>query len=54
MFTIFNVQTKNGMDKVLLQQGTIIKETESDIYLLFADGRCKIPREQYERVFTGM
>ncbi|WP_286887040.1 hypothetical protein [Aneurinibacillus sp. UBA3580] len=48
------VQTKKGYDKILPQHGMVVKETESDVYLLFADGRCKISREEFNDFYTAV
>jgi hypothetical protein len=48
------VRTKKGYDKILPQQGLIVKETENDIYLLFADGRCKISRDEFNELYSAM
>lgn len=48
------VRTKRGYDRILPQQGLVVKETEHDVYLLFADGRCKISREEFNEYYTGV
>jgi hypothetical protein len=51
---IVQIKTKKGYDKILPQHGMVIKETESDVYLLFADGRCKLSREEFNEFYTAM
>jgi hypothetical protein len=50
MLQFMHVNTKRGTDKILPHYGTVIKECEQFVYLLFQDGVCKVPVDQYKKM----
>lgn len=44
---VVEVNTKRGLEKLVLSLGTVIKETETEIFVVFQDGVRRFLKDEY-------